>query len=203
MQGREAGFFFSPLLFLKLCFCLIRPITPTGQRESEVLWVPAVQTKEVEGWWWAGGAEDEEGEPRSAWRLPARAGAVWEAVSRRGRPHGEQTVQGWSASCGLRGFSLHPLSCQTPRRQSRLFCRYYDNGRHPRFVIDPLKQEDEWDSPHIVRYHDVVSDSDMEKVKDLAKPRVRLHLLIYTILSVRPPKGVQPVSATLALLLVR
>ncbi|XP_014327136.1 prolyl 4-hydroxylase subunit alpha-1-like isoform X1 [Xiphophorus maculatus] len=61
----------------------------------------------------------------------------------------------------------------TPRRQSRLFCRYYDNGRHPRFVIGPLKQEDEWDSPHIVRYHDIVSDRDMEKVKELAKPRLR------------------------------
>ncbi|XP_054899244.1 prolyl 4-hydroxylase subunit alpha-1-like isoform X2 [Poeciliopsis prolifica] len=61
----------------------------------------------------------------------------------------------------------------TPRRHSRLFCRYYDNGRHPRFVIGPLKQEDEWDSPHIVRYHDIVSDRDMEKVKELAKPRLR------------------------------
>ncbi|KAM4716004.1 prolyl 4-hydroxylase subunit alpha-1-like isoform 1-T2 [Anableps anableps] len=61
----------------------------------------------------------------------------------------------------------------TPRRQSHLFCRYYDNGRHPRFVIGPLKQEDEWDSPHIVRYHDIVSDRDMEKVKELAKPRLR------------------------------
>ncbi|MED6269711.1 Prolyl 4-hydroxylase subunit alpha-1 [Characodon lateralis] len=61
----------------------------------------------------------------------------------------------------------------TPRRQSRLFCRYYDNGRHPRFVIGPLKQEDEWDSPHIVRYHDIVSDRDIEKVKELAKPRLR------------------------------
>lgn len=73
-----------------------------------------------------------------------------------------------------------PSSCQTPRRQSRLFCRYYDNDRHPRFVIGPLKQEDEWDSPHIVRYHDIVSDRDMEKVKELAKPRVRRCLPIYT-----------------------
>ncbi|KAF7203652.1 prolyl 4-hydroxylase subunit alpha-1 isoform X3 [Nothobranchius furzeri] len=61
----------------------------------------------------------------------------------------------------------------TPRRQSRLFCRYYDNGRHPRFVIGPVKQEDEWDRPHIVRYHDVVSEKEMEKVKELAKPRLR------------------------------
>lgn len=62
---------------------------------------------------------------------------------------------------------------QTPKRQSRLFCRYYDNGRHPKYVIGPVKQEDEWDHPHIVRYHDVLSNREMEKVKELARPRVR------------------------------
>ncbi|XP_049420450.1 prolyl 4-hydroxylase subunit alpha-1-like [Epinephelus fuscoguttatus] len=60
-----------------------------------------------------------------------------------------------------------------PRRQSRLFCRYYDNNRHPKYVIGPVKQEDEWDRPRIVRYHDIVSDAEMEKVKELAKPRLR------------------------------
>ncbi len=68
----------------------------------------------------------------------------------------------------------HPacLLCQTPRRQSRLFCRYYDNNRHPKYVIGPVKQEDEWDQPYIVRFHSIVSDKEMEKVKELAKPRV-------------------------------
>ncbi|XP_027132906.1 prolyl 4-hydroxylase subunit alpha-1-like isoform X1 [Larimichthys crocea] len=61
----------------------------------------------------------------------------------------------------------------TPRRQSRLFCRYYDNDRHPKYVIGPVKQEDEWDRPRIVRYHDIVSDTEIEKVKELAKPRLR------------------------------
>ncbi|XP_022621770.1 prolyl 4-hydroxylase subunit alpha-1-like isoform X2 [Seriola dumerili] len=61
----------------------------------------------------------------------------------------------------------------TPRRQSRLFCRYYDNNRHPRYVIGPVKQEDEWDRPLIVRYHNIVSDKELEKVKELAKPRLR------------------------------
>ncbi|XP_039991485.1 prolyl 4-hydroxylase subunit alpha-1a [Xiphias gladius] len=61
----------------------------------------------------------------------------------------------------------------TPRRQSRLFCRYHDNDRHPRYVIGPVKQEDEWDRPRIVRYHNIVSDKEMEKVKELAKPRLR------------------------------
>ncbi|XP_037836803.1 prolyl 4-hydroxylase subunit alpha-1 isoform X2 [Kryptolebias marmoratus] len=61
----------------------------------------------------------------------------------------------------------------TPRRLSRLFCRYHDNGHHPRYVIGPVKQEDEWDRPRIVRYHDIVSEKEMEKVKELAKPRLR------------------------------
>ncbi|XP_029282851.1 prolyl 4-hydroxylase subunit alpha-1-like isoform X2 [Cottoperca gobio] len=61
----------------------------------------------------------------------------------------------------------------TPRRQSRLFCRYYDNNRHPKYVISPVKQEDEWDRPRIVRYHDIVSEAEIEKVKELAKPRLR------------------------------
>ncbi|XP_056432334.1 prolyl 4-hydroxylase subunit alpha-1-like [Gadus chalcogrammus] len=61
----------------------------------------------------------------------------------------------------------------TPRRQSRMFCRYFDNNRHPKFVIAPVKEEDEWDRPHILRYHDIVSDAEIELVKQLAKPRLR------------------------------
>ncbi|KAG5855382.1 hypothetical protein ANANG_G00048490 [Anguilla anguilla] len=61
----------------------------------------------------------------------------------------------------------------TPRRQSRMFCRYFNNNRHPRFLLGPIKQEDEWDRPRIVRYHEVLSHSEIEKVKELAKPRLR------------------------------
>ncbi|KAG1960417.1 prolyl 4-hydroxylase subunit alpha-2 [Pimephales promelas] len=61
----------------------------------------------------------------------------------------------------------------TPRRQSRLFCRYYNNNRHPFYTIGPVKQEDEWDRPRIVRYHEIITEKEMEKVKELAKPRLR------------------------------
>ncbi|XP_073725402.1 prolyl 4-hydroxylase subunit alpha-1b isoform X2 [Misgurnus anguillicaudatus] len=61
----------------------------------------------------------------------------------------------------------------TPRRQSRLFCRYSDNGRNPRLLLAPVKVEDEWDRPHIVRYHNIISDSEIMTVKELAKPRLR------------------------------
>ncbi|XP_072546686.1 prolyl 4-hydroxylase subunit alpha-1b isoform X1 [Salminus brasiliensis] len=61
----------------------------------------------------------------------------------------------------------------TPRRWSRLFCRYQDNGRTPSLVLAPVKEEDEWDRPHIVRYHNIISDYEISKVKELAKPRLR------------------------------
>lgn len=65
-------------------------------------------------------------------------------------------------------FSLN----QTPRRQSRLFCRYYDNNRNPSLLLAPVKQQDEWDRPYIVRYLDIISDAEIERIKQLAKPRV-------------------------------
>ncbi|TSS85076.1 Prolyl 4-hydroxylase subunit alpha-1 [Bagarius yarrelli] len=60
-----------------------------------------------------------------------------------------------------------------PRRQSRLFCRYHDNKRNPRLLLAPVKQEDEWDRPHIVRYHNIISEYEMRKIKELAKPRLK------------------------------
>uniref|UniRef100_A0A7N5ZU30 Prolyl 4-hydroxylase subunit alpha-1 n=1 Tax=Anabas testudineus TaxID=64144 RepID=A0A7N5ZU30_ANATE len=64
----------------------------------------------------------------------------------------------------------------TPRRQSRLFCRYYNNNRNPRLLLAPIKQQDEWDRPYIVRYLDIISDKEIERIKHLAKPRVRYSL---------------------------
>ncbi|XP_068113761.1 prolyl 4-hydroxylase subunit alpha-1 isoform X2 [Hyperolius riggenbachi] len=61
----------------------------------------------------------------------------------------------------------------TPRRQKKLFCRYFDGNKSPFFILSPTKQEDEWDRPHIVRYHDILSDEEIEKVKEIAKPRLR------------------------------
>ncbi|XP_036379964.1 prolyl 4-hydroxylase subunit alpha-2 isoform X2 [Megalops cyprinoides] len=60
----------------------------------------------------------------------------------------------------------------TPQRRSRLFCRYQDGNRNPRLLLAPMKEEDEWDSPHIVRYLNALSDEEIEKIKELAKPRL-------------------------------
>ncbi|XP_006785062.1 prolyl 4-hydroxylase subunit alpha-2 isoform X1 [Neolamprologus brichardi] len=60
----------------------------------------------------------------------------------------------------------------TEARRSRLFCRYHDGKRNPRLLLKPVKEEDEWDSPHIVRYLNSLSDEEVEKIKELAKPRL-------------------------------
>ncbi|XP_012369757.1 prolyl 4-hydroxylase subunit alpha-2 [Octodon degus] len=59
----------------------------------------------------------------------------------------------------------------TPQRRKRLFCRYHHGNRAPELLIAPFKEEDEWDSPHIVRYYDVMSDEEIERIKELAKPK--------------------------------
>ncbi|XP_067852162.1 prolyl 4-hydroxylase subunit alpha-2-like isoform X1 [Heptranchias perlo] len=60
----------------------------------------------------------------------------------------------------------------TTRRQRRLFCRYHNNNNHPRLIIAPFKEEDEWDSPHIVRYYELLSNAEIERIKELSKPRL-------------------------------
>ncbi|XP_014908202.1 prolyl 4-hydroxylase subunit alpha-2 isoform X3 [Poecilia latipinna] len=60
----------------------------------------------------------------------------------------------------------------TEARRSRLFCRYQDGRGNPRLLLKPMKEEDEWDSPHIVRYLEMLSDEEIEKIKELAKPRL-------------------------------
>uniref|UniRef100_A0A8C9VK81 procollagen-proline 4-dioxygenase n=1 Tax=Scleropages formosus TaxID=113540 RepID=A0A8C9VK81_SCLFO len=72
----------------------------------------------------------------------------------------------YEALCRGEGVNL------TPKRRSRLFCRYQNGNRNPRLLLAPMMEEDEWDSPHIVRFLDALSDAEMEKIKELAKPRL-------------------------------
>uniref|UniRef100_A0A672JTR1 Procollagen-proline, 2-oxoglutarate 4-dioxygenase (proline 4-hydroxylase), alpha polypeptide 2 n=1 Tax=Sinocyclocheilus grahami TaxID=75366 RepID=A0A672JTR1_SINGR len=70
--------------------------------------------------------------------------------------------------------SFFPLliSQQTSKRRSRLLCRYQDGNRNPRLLLKPMKEEDEWDSPHIVRFLEALSDEEIKKIKELAKPKL-------------------------------
>ncbi|XP_013913972.1 PREDICTED: prolyl 4-hydroxylase subunit alpha-1-like [Thamnophis sirtalis] len=64
------------------------------------------------------------------------------------------------------------VSAGTPRKEKKLFCRYSDGHRNPYYILGPVKQEDEWDRPRIVRFLDIISDEEIVKVKELSKPRL-------------------------------
>lgn len=59
-----------------------------------------------------------------------------------------------------------------PKSQAKLHCRYVTN-KSPFLKIGPLKLEEAYLKPYLVIYHDVMFDSEIELVKQLAKPRFR------------------------------
>ncbi|KAA0718716.1 Prolyl 4-hydroxylase subunit alpha-1 [Triplophysa tibetana] len=60
---------------------------------------------------------------------------------------------------------------ETTRRQRTLSCRYSTGGGNPRLILAPLKEEVEWDEPRIIRYHDILSDKEIEILKDISRPQ--------------------------------
>lgn len=59
--------------------------------------------------------------------------------------------------------------------QSQLRC-YYVTNNVPYLLLQPVKAEDAYPNPRIVIYHDVLSDNEIETIKRLAQPRVRIDL---------------------------
>lgn len=181
---------------------LYRSSSSESQWQPKVLWVPAGQADESrEGsernrGGEKGAREETVGQDEG---LSYRKGQIWAALQRRryqaGKshryvlplvrkvhrksPHSRVAViiteNVELAELHRTGLTVSYCSfwtTQTPRKQRRLFCRFYDNNRHPYYVLGPVKQEDEWDQPRIVRFHDIISEREMEKVKEMAKPRV-------------------------------
>ncbi|XP_078487250.1 prolyl 4-hydroxylase subunit alpha-1-like [Ciona intestinalis] len=54
--------------------------------------------------------------------------------------------------------------------ERNLKCYYYTNNGHPRLVLKPIKLEELWNYPHIVRLYDIALESEMEVIKELARP---------------------------------
>ncbi|KAM9730505.1 prolyl 4-hydroxylase subunit alpha-2-like [Dama dama] len=75
----------------------------------------------------------------------------------------KQTLESCESLCHGEGIKL---------RRKRLFCRYHYGNRTPQLVIAPFKEEDEWDSPHIIRFYNVMSD-EIRKIKEIAKPKMK------------------------------
>lgn len=63
-----------------------------------------------------------------------------------------------------------------PKELAQLKCRYVTN-KSPFLKIAPLKLEEAKLKPYIVIYHDVIYDREIEVIKQMAKPRVKHHLI--------------------------
>ncbi|XP_078483520.1 prolyl 4-hydroxylase subunit alpha-1-like [Ciona intestinalis] len=61
---------------------------------------------------------------------------------------------------------------QTIKRKSNnnLKCSFHNGWKNPRLLIQPIKAEELCDSPHVVRFYDVLSERDNEEIKRLAAP---------------------------------
>ncbi|XP_016103142.1 prolyl 4-hydroxylase subunit alpha-1-like [Sinocyclocheilus grahami] len=57
----------------------------------------------------------------------------------------------------------------TPQRERRLVCRYRTGRGNPLMIF---KEEVEWDQPMILRYHDFLSEGEMDTLKTLARPKL-------------------------------
>ncbi|ROL52079.1 Prolyl 4-hydroxylase subunit alpha-1 [Anabarilius grahami] len=60
------------------------------------------------------------------------------------------------------------------KRQRALSCRYSTGGGNPRLMYAPVKEEVEWDEPRIIRYHDIISDREIEILKNISRPQVNI-----------------------------
>lgn len=81
---------------------------------------------------------------------------------------------------------LYEMACRgeltlSSKLASQLVCKY-ETKNIPFLKIAPLKLEEAYKpSPYIVIYHDVISDDEIEFVKNMAKPRVILYSFKITI----------------------
>ncbi|XP_026089956.1 prolyl 4-hydroxylase subunit alpha-2 [Carassius auratus] len=57
----------------------------------------------------------------------------------------------------------------TPQRERKLVCRYRTGRGNP---LRMFKEEVEWDEPMILRYHDFLSEGEIDTIKTLARPKL-------------------------------
>ncbi|XP_056302827.1 prolyl 4-hydroxylase subunit alpha-2 [Danio aesculapii] len=57
----------------------------------------------------------------------------------------------------------------TPQRERKLVCRYRTGRGNPLMLF---KEEVEWDQPMILRYHDFLSEGEIDTIKTLARPKL-------------------------------
>ena len=61
---------------------------------------------------------------------------------------------------------------QPSHLHKKFICYYYNNNRNPRLVFAPIKTEVAFLEPKIYIFHDLISDREIERLKELASPKV-------------------------------
>uniref|UniRef100_A0A8C1RM65 procollagen-proline 4-dioxygenase n=1 Tax=Cyprinus carpio TaxID=7962 RepID=A0A8C1RM65_CYPCA len=79
---------------------------------------------------------------------------------------------------------------RTSKRQRALSCRYSTGGGNPRLMYSPVKEEVEWDEPRIIRYHDIISDREIEILKNISRPLLSRSLTTAGVSKYRTSQGV-------------
>ncbi|CAF1549498.1 unnamed protein product [Rotaria sordida] len=64
-----------------------------------------------------------------------------------------------------------------PHRASKLVCRYRHNN-HPYLLWKPIKEEQLFDKPEILLYHDIIHNADIDEIKSLATPRLQRAVVV-------------------------
>ncbi len=57
--------------------------------------------------------------------------------------------------------------------ERKLTCYYYSSGNNPRLIIQPVKVEVVYLNPNIYMLRDILSEREMERLKELGGPAVR------------------------------
>uniref|UniRef100_A0A8C2D3Z9 procollagen-proline 4-dioxygenase n=1 Tax=Cyprinus carpio TaxID=7962 RepID=A0A8C2D3Z9_CYPCA len=79
---------------------------------------------------------------------------------------------------------------RTSKRQMALSCRYSTGGGNPRLMYAPVKEEVEWDEPRIIRYHDIISDREIEILKNISRPLLSRSETIGGVTNIRTSQSV-------------
>lgn len=52
---------------------------------------------------------------------------------------------------------------------------------HPFLRLAPVKMEQQYIAPDVFVFHEVLSDEEIEHIKEMAKPRVRIHTYLILV----------------------